>query len=163
MKKNQPDRFAKYRGSQSNKGLIRFEIQVQRSIKEDFDKMAHDLAEQYDEPWDIRQRLSKAKTQLFEEFTNNIKHEFTALKEKNKIAEDKIAFLTQSLPDFSNAPTLLNIDHRISSLPDDSKSLKNVIERMYRQLQKSALEAEAYKRKAHQYIELYEALQDHTI
>ena len=50
--KHRPHAQKKYRRSQSNKGLVRFELQVSADAKERFDALVNAAAEEYAQPWD---------------------------------------------------------------------------------------------------------------
>lgn len=69
MDREKPNWQEKYRSKQAQKGFVRYELQVPTEAKERFEELVSEVAEEYVEPYDKRQRLAKARAQVFEELT----------------------------------------------------------------------------------------------
>ncbi len=54
-----PNRQKKYRKTQSNNGLVRFELQISAKAKAHFDRLVEAVANEYAEPFDPRRRRPK--------------------------------------------------------------------------------------------------------
>lgn len=154
--RTRPTRQQKYRDNQDLKGLIRFELQLPQEIKERFDALVEAVAEEYDEPYDKRQRISKARTQVFDELTQEIRHDFTQLTQAISHLKEEIKALS---PTFfkSHANKQIPIPEAIQSLPNEPDQLKQLITKLYQGLQTSKLTAQKYKRSSEQFEALYEA------
>ncbi len=150
------NRQKKYRRSQFNKGLVRFELQVNTKAKMLFDEMVKAAAEEYNEPWDKRRRIAKARVQVFDEMVQNNQHEFLALKEQ--IAALRAEIKTLSPTFFKVIDNNTPLPEAISALSDDSKKLKILLTQQYQETQKAKNSTQKYKRLAEQYHKLYEAL-----
>lgn len=146
----------KYRKTQSRKGLVRFELQVSHESKQRFEAMVEAASEALETPWDPRQRMAKARAQIFDEITQGIMHEFTALQQQIEHLREEVKALSPSffktdLQDKTHLP------EAIRSLPDDPKQLKNLLAKLHLAKQQALLAANQYKRQAEQYEQLYEA------
>jgi hypothetical protein len=148
----------KYRRTQQNKGVVRFEIQVDANTKARFDEMVEAVADEYIEPFDLRRRNAKARAQVFREITQNVTHEFFTLKDKIKALKEQITALT---PSFFKTNTIEKtlIPDAISALPDDPQHLKSLLAKIYNEGQQAKLAATEFKRRADQFSELHELSQ----
>lgn len=150
-----PNDQKKYRTSQSNKGLIRYELQVKERSKAQFETLVAAAAEEYSEPWSPRQRRAKARVQIFDDITQGITHDFTALQRQIRALKEEVAALS---PTFfkSDAKDSTPLPEAIRALPDDTRQLKTLLARTYREAQQDKLDTKKYKRLSEQYRELYE-------
>ena len=64
-----PHSQRKYRKSQSDKGLVRFELQISAKSKACFEAMVKVAADEYKDPFSERRRMAKARIQVFNEIT----------------------------------------------------------------------------------------------
>ena len=146
----------KYRARQAGKGLVRFELQLPQQLKIKFDELVAAVADELPTPFSKRQRLAKARIQVFEEITKDIRHEFFHLKDQIKGLKLEIEALSPTLFKLntnSNAP----IPHAISALPDDPSQLKQLLANFYVEAKTEARKAREYKRLSKQHEELYDA------
>lgn len=150
------NRQQKYRQAQESKGLVRFEIQLPANIKARFDALVEAIAEELQEPWDTRQRIALARIQVFEEITQGVTHDFTALTTEIAALKEEIKALS---PTFfkSHANEQIPIPEAIRALDDNPEQLKQLITKLYQGLQATKLSAHEYKRSASQFEALYEA------
>ena len=114
------------------------------------------VADELPTPFSKRQRLAKARIQVFEEITKDIRHEFFHLKDQIKGLKLEIEALSPALFKLnskSNAP----IPHAISALPDDPKQLKQLLANFYVEANTEARKAREYKRLSKQHEKLYNA------
>ena len=154
--KKRPSRQHKYRQAQESKGLVRFELQLPSHIKKQFDQLVEKVADEYEEPWDKRQRVSQARTQLFEELTTDIRHEFSQLNQEIAHLKEEIKALSPTFFKTEKAEQT-PIPEAIKSLPDDSTQLKQLLTKLYQELQTAKQAGLHYKRQATQFETLYEA------
>lgn len=158
---SRPNTQKKYRKSQANKGFVRFEIQVNKQTKQQFDKLVQEVADEFVEPWDIRQRMAKARARVFEQITQGIRHEFFTLKDKITALRAEIKALSPTFfktDEFDNIP----LPESISALPDDPNILKKMLAKTFRESQKANVDCSKYKRQADQFSKLYEAYYDYN-
>ena len=150
-----PCRKKTYRKAQKNRGLVRYELQVNASSKAKFEKMVECAAAEYDYPWNIRQRMAKARSDIFDEITRGLQHEFTSLKQHIAELKDEIKALSPSF--FSKEASLEQtpLPQAIASLPDDPKRLKLLLTRTYKECQQAKREARTYKQESVRFQELY--------
>ncbi|ATN83090.1 hypothetical protein AYO24_10455 (plasmid) [Coxiella burnetii] len=154
--RHKPNAQKKYRRSQANKGLVRFELQVRADAKKRFEAMVQAAAEEYPEPWNERQRMAKARARIFEEITQGTLHEFFTLKEEIERLKEEVKTLSPQFFQSENiAPTPL--PEAIRSLPDNPQQLKAILAKIYQTGLQAQLAVKEYKRRAEQYLKLYEA------
>ena len=148
-------RQTKYRHSQTEKGLVRFELQVSSDTKAKFDELVAVAADEIALPDYTRQRIAKARAQVFDEITGGINHEFFVLKDKLKALQDEITALS---PDLTKTPVSENtpIPQAVSALPDDPKRLKQLLAYYYQQALNANRLAKSYKEDSDRYLDLYE-------
>ena len=150
-----PSPQKKYRKAQANKGLVRYEIQITEESRDRFEEMVRAVAAEYVEPFSEKRRAAKARIQIFEELTQDIVHEFFALKDQITALREQVNALAPSFFKASvNASTPL--PDVIKSLPDDPAKLKQILFKVYSDLQKTKLSAAEYKRQSEQFLQLYE-------
>ena len=148
-----PSPQKKYRKAQANKGLVRYEIQITEESRDRFEEMVRGVAAEYVEPFSEKRRAAKARIQIFEELTQDIVHEFFAL--KDQITAISACPLPPSFFKASiNASTPL--PDVIKSLTDDPAKLKQILFKVYSDLQKTKLYEAEYKRQSEQFLQLYE-------
>lgn len=145
----------KYRIAQAHKGTVRFELQVQAESKARFEALVEAAAEEFEEPWDKRRRMALARAQVFDEITQDITHDFTALKHQIYALKKEVAALS---PAFFKSTTqeATPLPEAIRALPDNPQELKALLARTYREAQQAKLATQKYKRLSEQYHELYE-------
>lgn len=161
MDRVKPNWQNKYRKAQHTKGLVRYELQVNVESKARFEELVEAASEEYAQPFDKRQRMAKARASLFDEVTRNVLHEFFELKDKIKRLRDEIKALSPTFfktDEFDNVP----LPESISALPDSPEKLKNLLARLYRESQRDKNSAMESKRKADQYLSLYETMSDYN-
>lgn len=76
------DKQKKYRRTRRSKGITRFELQVNAESKTRFEKLVESAADEFQKPWDKRQRMAQARAQIFDEITDGICHDFFALQNR---------------------------------------------------------------------------------
>src|SRR3990167_8307658 len=99
--------------------------------------------------------MALARAHVFDEITEQVRHDFTQLKEEIQALKEEVKALS---------PTFFKIDYTsktplptaIHSLPDDPEKLKKLLADLYQQTQASTQTAREYERRAKQYLELYE-------
>ena len=154
--KKRPSRQHKYRQAQETKGLVRFEIQLPSTLKKQFNDLVDKVADEYEEPWDKRQRVTQARTQLFEELTQDMRHEFGTLLQEIDQLKEEIKALSPTFFKTEKAEQT-PIPEAIKSLPDDPTQLKQLLTQLYQNLQATKLRAHHYQRSNEQLEALYEA------
>lgn len=149
----------KYREKQSNSGYVRFELQVKAQAKQRFEAMVEAKADEYLEPFDKKRRMARARRKIFDQITQGISETFTGLKNEIHRLKQEVAALSPSFfkTDISDSTPLPSA---ISALPDDPQALKKILSKTYREAQQAKLDRNEYKRRADQYLELYELCQD---
>lgn len=159
--KNRPNKQKKYRQAQENKGLVRYEIQVKKETKDKFEKMADAAAEEYIAPLDKRQRLAKARSDVFDKLVHGIEHKFTALQEQIQSLKDEVASLS---PAYFKATSKSKtpLPEVISSLPDDPHKLKRILAETYRVAQIAKISSKQNKEDADRLQRLYDASYDYN-
>lgn len=150
----QPNHQKAYRQSQSNKGLVRYELQISAASKARFEESVTAAADEFDKPWDIRQRKAKARALLFDELTQGINHDFYVLKEEAKALRKEIKALSPSFFKDQLNPNQ-PIPEAIQALPDDPAQLKRLLSSLYSKAQQSKQNASKNEHLAKQYEELY--------
>lgn len=148
-------RRKKFKENQKVKGIERLEISLPKELKEKFEAMAFAISEELISPKDERQRIAKAKSQLIEELTKNINHEFFALKDKIAKLEGMVEFLS---PSFNIEKNTTPLPSSISNLNDDPKFLKGIIANLYKEKTTLEVQKKEYKRRSEQYLALYESV-----
>ena len=145
----------KYRARQAGKGLVRFELQLPQELKIKFDELVAAVADELPTPFSKRRRLAKARIQVFEEITKDIRHEFFHLKDQIEGLKHEIEALS---PSFFNLKTnaTIPLPHSISALPDEPKQLKQLLAKLHIENERSKKEAKHYKRLYLQHEELYQ-------
>lgn len=149
-------RYKKYRKSQRNKGVTRFELQVSNAAKARFDALVTEAANEYTTPWDPRQRLAKARAQVFDEITQGVTHEFFTLKDQIEALKAEIKALSPQFFKTSKADKT-PLPEAINALPNDPKQLKALLAKTYQEAQHAKRETIKYQRAAKQYEALYQA------
>ena len=148
------DKQKKYRNAQSKKGLVRYELQIKSESKTIIEDLVRDAADEYIEPYSERQRMAKARVQVFDEITNNIKHEFFALKDQIKALKGEIAAIS---PSFFKADLTdqAPIPEAIRALPNDPEQLKPLLAKFYRQLRQAIASGQEHKQKSDRFEQYY--------
>lgn len=159
--RKKPNHQATYRRAQTQKGLIRFELQVSAHTKARFDQMVHALAADLPSPWDPRRRLAQARAQLFDTLTQHALPTFNALNQQLHALKAEVQALA---PPFFKKTTTHNaqpveLPNAIAALPDDPHALKQQLAHLYTAHQKILRHATEQERRAKQYLALYEASQ----
>lgn len=158
---SRPNTQKRYRKNQANKGLVRFEIQVSKNTKDQFDKIVQEVASEFIEPWDQRRRIAKARARIFDEMTNDVRHEFFNLKDQIAALRSEIKALSPAF--FTSDDDIKTpLPEAISALPDDPAQLKHILAKTYRDSQKAKVDCAKYKRQADQFSKLYEAIDDYN-
>ena len=150
----------KYRQSQKNKGVVRYQFQATQQSKEKFEQMATAIAAETAQPYDLRQRLAQARTQLFDDITQHTVHEFTVL-------TDKIATLTAEVQALSpvfnpHSTTERPLPQTIADLPNDPKQLKVLLANLYQETQQAKQQVAKYQQQAQQYQDLYNTSENYN-
>ncbi len=155
-----PSYQKKYRKTQQQKGLVRYEIQVFEESKVNFEAAVSAAADEYTLPYSKKARKAKARAQLFDKQTKGTVHKFQALEAelkaeqaKNKILEEKIRALS---PNFFVTDISENI-----ALPDaiaatnDPKKLKTLLSQAFNEVRKHKGDAAHYERLMNNFEGLY--------
>ena len=155
IRSKRPSAQRKYRDSQKHKGLVRYELQISRESKERFESLVETAANEYDESWNLRHRMAKARSDIFDEITQGITRDFYALKNQINVLKAEIkalspSFFKKMLPENSPLP------QSIQSLPDDPVQLKKILASTHLEAQHAKKEMLKYQRQAQQYLSLYE-------
>lgn len=148
----------KYRKKQANKGLVRYEMQIPKESKERFEQMVKAVAEEYEKPWDERQRMAAARAEVFNEMARDSMHEFSELQRQIKALQEEVQALAPKFFAQSNANTPL--PSAIRALPDNPEHLKILLAKFFSEGQQAKRQAKEYKRRADQYEELYRVATD---
>lgn len=158
---NRPDRQKKYRKKQKASGLVRFEIQIDEKIKRQFDLLVNEVANEMPSPWDIRRRQSIARARVFEEITQDVRHDFFNLKDQITALRAEIRAIS---PNFfiSDEDANTPLPEAINSLPNDPQRLKAILAKTYQESQNAKLECSNYKQKSERFSKLYEAFYDYN-
>jgi len=146
MNRTPPNHQKKYRKNQLAKGLVRFEIQVKAATKAAFDKIVENVAEEYAQPFDKRKRVAKARAQVFDDLTKDIRHNFFELQDRIESMRNEIKALTPKYfktDNINKSP----LPEAISALPDDSVKLKQILAKLYIECQQAIAEKIKYKRR----------------
>jgi len=154
--RKQPNKQKKYRQRQSQQGLVRFELQINAEAKARFEQLVEAVAEEYETPWDKRQRLALARNKVFNQIIEGTVHEFRFLKQQIDELKQEIAALS---PTFftSTGSTPTPLPEGIRSLPDDPAQLKSIIATLHHDCQHSQQTAQKYQHAAEQFEKLYDA------
>jgi hypothetical protein len=145
----------KYRTNQRQKSLVRFELQVSAKTKQQFDEIVQRVADEFDEPWDIRQRTAQARAQVFDEITQGIAHDFTALTRQIQSLRAEVQALSPTFFKSSSCDDT-PLPEAISALPDEPQQLKHLLATHYRETQAAKKTAKQQTAYAKQYKELYD-------
>jgi SMC interacting uncharacterized protein involved in chromosome segregation len=148
----------RYRKSQTKKGLVRFEIQVEKDTKARFDRMVNTAADELVFPEGKNRRIAKARARIFDELTQQLGHNFFTLRDEIDRLKSEIKALS---PAFFKDSELKNIPlpAAIESLDDNPAQLKQLLAKTYKRAQEARLAADEHKRRADQFEALYEAQQ----
>ncbi len=151
--RNRESSQEKYRKKRLDQGFVRFEIQVRAQSKQRFEEMASVLAEEYDAPWDPRQRKAMARADVFDEVTKGVTNEFFALKATVSALKQEVRALAPNF--FVSGNNRTPLPSAIDSLPDNPKELKLILAKIYREAQSAKRESKESVRKANQFERLY--------
>jgi len=146
----------KYRTQQSQKGLVRFEMQIPAEAKHRFEQMVQAVAEEYAQPWDSRRRLALARIAVFNQITEAITHDFVHLTQQIDELKKEIAALSPTFFTRTGAAST-PLPEAIRSLPDDPAQLKSIIATLHHDCQHSQQTAQKYQHAAEQFEKLYDA------
>ncbi len=151
LTKNYPSRQKKYRKTQQQKGLIRYEIQVNQEVKNRFEEAVAVVANEYTLPYSEKARKAKARAQIFDEQTKGTVHKFQALEAKLKAEQAKNKVLEEKIRAISPSFFMTDISENIA-LPDaiaatnDPKKLKILLSQIFNELRKYKSDAAHYER-----------------
>ena len=144
-----------YRKKQERNGMVRYEIQVPRKLKDTIEEIASEVAEEYATPRSIRQRMCKARAEVLEKATQNIRHEFFELKDRIRELKQQIEALSPSFfktHEKENTP----IPDAILSLPDNPKQLKQLLATTYIGMQTAKTKLVRVESDSKRYLALYD-------
>ncbi len=65
-----------YRKKQERNGMVRYEIQVPKKLKDTIEEISSEVAEEYLAPRSLKQRMCKARAEVLQKATQNIRHEW---------------------------------------------------------------------------------------
>ena len=122
--------------------------------------MVSSVADEYEAPWDERQRKAAARAEVFAKAVRGTLHEFNALKSQIKTLQNEIKALAPKF--FSEIQTTAPLPSAIRSLPDDPNHLKMLLAKLFSEGQQAKRQAVEYKRRADQYEELYTVSSDYV-
>ncbi len=154
MTKTHKDYQQTYRGRLATQGLVRYEVQISNETKEELDKLAPSIANEFAHG-SKQTKMKLAKKRLFEEFTADIKHEFFELKDRIERQEAIIKALS---PTFNTKTEDHPIPDSIHNLSNDPKVLKKIITKLHIENASLKVQKEEYKRRSEQYLKLYETV-----
>ena len=144
-----------YRKKQQASGLVRYELQVPKRLKAVMEEMASEVAEEYASPRSLKQRMCKARAEVLQKATQNIRHEFFELKDRIRELTAQVTALSPSFfktSEQDNTP----IPDAISSLPDDPKQLKQLLARTYKDMQTAKVRLSQVESDSKRYLALYD-------
>lgn len=144
----------KYRSAQANKDLVRYELQIKADSKARFEALVKAVADELDGPWDERRRLAKARTQVFDNITQNVLQQFSGLQTQIEHLKEEIKALSPSF--FIDLQQSTVLPEAIAALPDDPKQLKAILAKTYAESQQAKQLAQKLKSRAEQYRQLHE-------
>jgi hypothetical protein len=154
LKKNYLSRQKKYRTTQQQKGLVRYEIQVNEEVKNRFEKAVTAVANEYTLPYSEKTRKTKARAQIFNEITKGIIHRFTELETQIESQRTEIKALS---PSFFAKDLPNTLPQAINTLDDNPQQLKTLLAKFYQENQQLQLKCLEYKRQSDQFEDLYNA------
>jgi hypothetical protein len=132
--REKPNYQKKYRNKKTAKGFVRYEIQISYKAKERFEKVVAVAANEYAEPYSKRQRMAKARSQIFEEITKKTVHQFFTLTDEIENLRKEIAVLAPSIFEKNSTEA---IPSSIAALPDQPQKLKGWLAQTYQVAQKT--------------------------
>ena len=154
MTKTHADYQKIYRESLNKNGLVRYEVQISTQTKQTLDDMAKSISKEFATSSD-QTKMKLAKMRLFDEFASSVKHEFFELKDRVEKQEKMIEALS---PTFNIKTGDRPIPKSIENLTNDPHKLKQIIAEIHDERSSLKLQLEEYKRRAEQYLALYEAV-----
>ena len=144
-----------YRKKQERNGMVRYEIQVPKKLKDTIEEISSEVAEEYLAPRSLKQRMCKARAEVLQKATQNIRHEFFELKDRIRELTAQVTALSPSFfktSEQDNTP----IPDAISSLPDDPKQLKQLLARTYKDMQTAKVRLSQVESDSKRYLALYD-------
>ena len=144
-----------YRKKQERNGMVRYEIQVPKKLKDTIEELSSEVAEEYLAPRSLKQRMCKARAEVLQKATQNIRHEFFELKDRIRELTAQVTALSPSFfktSEQDNTP----IPDAISSLPDDPKQLKQLLARTYKDMQTAKVRLSQVESDSKRYLALYD-------
>ncbi len=157
LREKLPSPQKRYRKSQLQKGLVRYEIQISEESKARFEEAVSAAADEYTLPYSAKARKAKARAQIFEEITAGIIHQFNELENRIENLKAEIKALSPSFfitDSTDNTP----LPEAINTLPDNPKKLKQLLAKIYQESHQIKLTCVEYKRQAEQFEKLYDAV-----
>ena len=155
------DRREKYRKKLKSQGLVRFEIQIEQNEKSLFDQMVNDRAHTDLSQASLKSKLYKTRRDLFGEMLRNVSYGYAGLKKEIQHLKEEISALSPSFFKTSvndNTP----LPQAISSLDNDPQLLKTLLAKTFRDAQAAKRVALEHKRKAEQFQQLHEAVDNYN-
>ncbi len=143
-----------------NNGFERLEFYIRTNYKAQFEALAQATADELAEPYDARQRVRLAKTRLFEEMMQSTTHEFFTLNGKIKALEEEVVALA---PAFFKTTDKTPLPEAIRTLPNEPTTLKTILAKVYQEAQQAKLDKREHKRRAEQYLKLYEVVSEQNV
>lgn len=139
---------------------MRYELVVEKEDKARFETVVAAVADEYETPWNARQRLAKARRQVFKDITQGVTREFFMLTEEIQALKDEIKVLT---PNFfiTEKDTSCALPKAIQALPDEPDVLKAILAKLYAESQAAKQKANKYEESSERHAKLYYTLQDH--
>lgn len=154
MTKTHKDYQKTYRDSLDKKGLVRYELQIPSDTKEQLDKLAITIANEFAHGSE-QTKLRLAKQRLIEELVAGLKHDFFDL--RDKIEKQKVIIKALS-PTFNVKTDDHPIPDSIQKLTNDPEELKRLITKLHVENASLRVQKEEYKRRSEQYLRLYETV-----
>lgn len=156
MTKTHSDYQKTYREGLNKNGLVRYEVQISNETKQTLESLAKSISKEFastSEPT----RMKLAKMRMFDEFANDIKHEFFELRDRIAKQEKMIEALS---PTFYIKTGERPIPKSVENLTDDPKELKKIIAELHSERASLKIQREEYQRRSEQYLALYEAVSE---
>ncbi len=151
----------KYRDKQQGNGLVRYELQVNALSKQRFELMVESTADEFDQPWDKRQRKAKARALLFDKISQGVLHDFVSLHNQIVTLKQEVKALSPSYLK-SDMTTNTPLPESIRALPDDPQQLKKILAETHRAAQTYKKEAQKHQEDSERYQKLYEVSSEYN-
>ncbi len=145
-----PNWRKKYEEDQKALGRVKVNFWVDGEDYESFLTMAEAFAEEYAKPYDVKRRVAKAKLELFKKNIVGKTHDFFIQRDKIQSLKAQIRALTPNFFKTDDADRI-PLPDAIKALPDDPKTLKLLLAKIFRDRQKLKILSTELQRRLDRY------------